>query len=311
MAFTADQEQFRFGPDLASAFTGRRVLISGSGKDGGIGQALALAAGMNGAEAVGVHFHRSYRDGFDLVDELRAMGVKAIAIQSDVTSTSDMWASRGHVVEQMGGKGPDLVICNSGLSEQGYRYGRALPEEEGESKAERRARVRQSFIENLEESKLVLDTKIDGFFAMTHLWAAEAIYHKHPIQFVYVSSRQALEPGPAVPGYVLSNWAVLQLPRVLNVNLGRSADQASACCVAFPFIRTKMTQAYVDNPKVFGRWQPRMLETHEAAECVMQLLSHAPETLDEGIFELEVNGSVDAIETRWQRVELVQTRGPF
>ena len=51
----------------------------------------------------------------------------------------------------MGGKGPDLVICNSGLSEQGYRYGRALPEEEGESRAQRRVRVRQTFIDNLEE----------------------------------------------------------------------------------------------------------------------------------------------------------------
>ena len=308
MAFTVKQDNFRFDSSLSGAFKDRRVLISGSGKDGGLGQALALAAGLNGAAAVGVHFHRSYRDGFDLIEKLRAEGVNAFGVQTDVTSTADMWASRGHIVEQMGGKAPNLVICNSGLTEKGYRFGRALAEEPDEPIAERRARVRQTFIDNLEESRLVLDTKIQGFFAMTHLWAAEALYHNHEVQFMYVSSRQALEPGAAVPGYVLSNWAVLQLPRVLNVNLGRAATNVSACCLLFPFIRTKMTEAYVDNEKVFGRWQPRMLETHEAARCVMQLLGQPAEALDEGIFELGVQGSAQSVETNWQRVELTQTR---
>ena len=50
---------------------------------------------------------------------------------------------RDYVIEQMEGKGPDLIVCNSGLTEKGYRFGRALPEVEGESRAERRARVRR------------------------------------------------------------------------------------------------------------------------------------------------------------------------
>ena len=32
------------------------------------------------------------------------------------------------MIEQMGGRGPDVIICNSGLTESGYRFGRALPE---------------------------------------------------------------------------------------------------------------------------------------------------------------------------------------
>jgi NAD(P)-dependent dehydrogenase (short-subunit alcohol dehydrogenase family) len=308
MAFTVDIDKFRFAAAHGSAFSGRRVLISGSGKDGGLGQALALAAGLNGAEVVGIHFHRSYRDGFDLVLELREKGIKAFAVQTDVTSMNDMWASRGHVVEQMGGRAPNLVICNSGLTESGYRFGRALPIIENESRAERRARVRQTFIDNLEESRLVLDTKIDGFFAMTHLWAGEAIYHEHDIQFLYVSSRQALDPGVAVPGYVIANWAVLQLPKVLRVNLGRAAGKTSACCLLFPFIRTGMTDMYANEPKVYGRWQPRMLETHEAAESVNRLLQHPSDWLNEGIFELHVEGTPDNIDYHWQRVEMTATR---
>ena len=114
----------------------------------------------------------------------------------------------------------DILICNSGLSEAGYRFGRALPEKEGESRRERRARVRRDFIERLDESKQVMETKIDGFMYMSHLWAGEAVYHKQPLNLIYISSMQAVDPGRAVPGYVLANWAVLKLPQILDINLG-------------------------------------------------------------------------------------------
>ena len=304
MAYTADIEQFRFGKEFEPAFAGKRVLITGSGKDGGIGQALALAAAANGAKVVGIHFHSSYRDGFDLVDAIRASGTDAFALQADVTSLSDLWASRSYIIDQMGGKSPDIIVCNSGLSERGYRFGRALPEIEGESRAERRVRVRQTFLEHMTESRLVMDTKIDGFVSWTHLWAGEALYHERPLQLIYVSSMQAIEPGVAVPGYVLANWAVLRLPEVLRVNLGKSSHLVNSCCVMFPFIRTGMTQEYADNPKVFGRWQARMLETHEAAKSVAELLLQPAESTDLGNFKLNVSGPADDIKTHWSRVEL-------
>ncbi len=304
MAYTANYDQFKFSEKDGGTFAGKRVLITGSGKDGGIGQALALAAAANGAEIIGVHFHSSYRDGFDLVSAIRDQGVKAFAMQADVTNTRDLWASRSYVIEQMDGKGPDLIVCNSGLTEQGYRFGRALPEVEDESRGERRARVRRDFIDNLGESSLVLNTKIDGFVAMTHLWAGEAVYHKQPLQFIYISSMQAIEPGVSVPGYVVANWAVLKLPEVLKVNLGRSADMVNASCLMLPFVRTGMTEAYADNPKVFGRWQPRMLEPFEAAHGVTQLLGRAPEDLDLGNYKLGVSGTAEEIALKWTQIKI-------
>src|SRR5690349_14114149 len=228
MAFTVQPDSFRFEQEFRTGVAGRRVLITGAGKDGGLGQAFALAAGLNGASAVGVHFHTSYVDGFDLVKALRSVGVNAFPVQADVTNFGDLWATRSYVIEQMGGLTPNLVICNSGLTEKGYSFGRALREIPDEPLAMRRARVRQHFIDNLQESRLVLDTKIDGFLASTHLWAGEAVYHRESLQLVYVSSRQAIDPGVSVPGYVISNWSVLQLPRVLAVNLGQNAGLVSA-----------------------------------------------------------------------------------
>ena len=305
MAFTVDLDKFRFSEAMRAGVDGKRVLITGAGKDGGLGQAFALAAGLNGADAVGVHFHRSSHDGFDLVGALESAGVRAFPLQADVTNFGDLWASRSYVIEQFGGLPPDLVVCNSGLTERGYSFGRALKQVDGESMAKRRARVRQSFIDNLDESRLVLDTKIDGFLATTHLWAGEAVYAEHPLRLVYVSSRQAIDPGASVPGYAISNWAVLQLPSVLKVNLGRSADLVSAFSMLLPFVRTGMTGEYAENPKVFGRWQPRMLEPHEAAEAFLQLLTQPAEATDAGMFELMVEPADEGrVAVNWKQVQL-------
>ncbi|MBI3795893.1 MAG: SDR family NAD(P)-dependent oxidoreductase [Deltaproteobacteria bacterium] len=311
MAFSVQTNRFRFGEELRQGVTGKRVLITGAGKDGGLGQAFALAAGLNGAAAVGVHFHRSYVDGFDLVAALRNEGVNAFPVQADVTNMGDLWASRSYIIEQMGGLPPNLLICNSGLTEKGYSFGRALREIENEPRALRRARVRQHFMDNLAESRLVLDTKIDGFLATTHLWAGEAVYHQEPLQLLYVSSRQAIDPGAAVPGYVISNWAVLQLPTVLAVNLGRSANLVSASSILLPFVRTGMTDEYAENLKVFGRWQPRMLETHEAAAACLQLLARPTAELDQGMFELLVAGSVEQVRITWKKVHLDLREDPL
>jgi NAD(P)-dependent dehydrogenase (short-subunit alcohol dehydrogenase family) len=306
MTYSAPTDAFRFD-QYRQAMEGKRVFITGAGKDGGIGQAFALCAGLNGAESVGVHFHRSHEDGFDLVFHLREQGVNAFPVQADVTNLRDLWASRTYIIEQMGGLPPNLVICNSGLTESGYNFGRALREVEGEPKAVRRARVRQHFLDNLDESRLVLDTKIDGFLASTHLWAGEALYHQEPIQFVYVSSRQAIDPGMSVPGYAISNWAVLQLPKVLKVNLGRNADMVQCFSLMFPFIRTGMTDEYAENERVFGRWQKRMLEPAEMAEAFMALLARPGEETDDGMFELmvdDVAGDDEAIAVSWKQVRL-------
>src|SRR6202011_4713303 len=120
---------------------------------------------------------------------------------------------------------------------------REIPDEQ---LAMRRARVRQQFIDNLEQSRIVLDTKVDGFLAMTHLWAGEAVYHDQATRIVYISSRQALDPGPSVPGYTIANFAVVALPEVLRVNLGRSASLVSAFSICYPFIRTGMTDEHAD-----------------------------------------------------------------
>jgi NAD(P)-dependent dehydrogenase (short-subunit alcohol dehydrogenase family) len=302
MAFTANQAQFRFGPLGEAAFRGKRVLITGAGKNGGIGQALALAAAANGAKTVGVHFNASREDGFDLVAHIQRSGGDAFAVQADITNLNDLWSTRSHVIGHMQGDIPDLIICNSGLAEKGYRFGRALPTETGEGRAQRRSRVREAFLHDLAESDRVLNTKVTGFLGMSHLWAAEALYRNHPLHIVYISSMQALEPGAGVPGYVVANWAVLRLSEVMRVNLGGAAGLVETCSMVLPFVRTGMTEPFVHNTRVFGRWQARMLEPFEAAHGVTQLLARPGRELDGGCFKLQPVGEPAQLELRWSRV---------
>ena len=112
-----------------------------------------------------MHFHPSFVHGFDLVQVLREEGINPFPVRADVTNMGDLWATRSCIIEQMGGPPRNLVICNSGLTEKGYSLGRTLSEIKNEPLALRRVRVRQHFIDNLVESRLVLDTKIDGFIA--------------------------------------------------------------------------------------------------------------------------------------------------
>lgn len=313
MSNLPNPSDFALPPELAAGIAGQRVFITGAGRHEGIGQALALAAGLNGAASVGIHFHSSYDDGLETVEMIREAGGHAFPVQADVTNPRDVWAMRSHTINKMGGKPPSVVICNSGASEKGYLLGKPPKEVEDEQFARRRARVRQKFVDNLLQSRMVIDTKLDGSLAMTHLWASEALYAKEPLRIIYVSSRQAVDPGAGVPGYCAANWALLSLPQILRVNLGRNADQVTAFSVGYPFVVTSMTKAYQDNAKVFGRWQPRMLSPAEAAKAFMALLARPNEELAERFFQVEVDphegGAERDVEITWSEVAInVETR---
>jgi 3-oxoacyl-[acyl-carrier protein] reductase len=303
MAQGKELDAFRFSPEITKGIEGKRVLITGAGT--GLGRGFALACGLNRAASVGVHFHSSYTEGLETVEAINQAGGNAFPVQADVTNTSDVWSIRSYVIRKMGSLPPNLLICNSGLSERGYLLGMPPKSIEGEAPAMRRSRARQAFVHNLHDSKAVIDTKMDGFLYMTHLWAGEAIHFNEPLQIVYVSSRQAVDPGAGVPGYVLANFGVLMLPKILRINLGKRADLVRAFSVAYPFVRTGMTQAHAENPKVFGRWQPRMLETREAAQALLQLLARPAEELEDRIYQLKVAADGQrGIQVTWSQVEM-------
>ena len=302
MSQPVDIKSFQFDSNLTQGIEGKRILITGSGKHQGLGQAFALACGLNKAKYVGVHFNGSYEDGLETVDLINQHGGNAFPVQADVTNTAEVWGIRSYVIKKMGGLPPNLLICNSGITERGYILGRAPKAIDQETNAMRRSRTRKSFIKNLKESTQVINTKIDGYLYMTHLWAGEALHFNDPLQVVYISSRQAFDPGAGVPGYVLANHGVLPLPKLLRTNLKKQGDLIKAFSVTYPFVHTQMTQEYATNEKVFGRWQTRMLKTNEAALALLQLLSRPAEELDEKIFQLNAQNENNHLKLTWSQL---------
>ena len=65
-----------------------------------------------------------------------------------------------------------------------------------------------------------------------------------------------------------------------------------------------MTEEYADNPKVFGRWQPRMLEPYEAANAVTQLLTRPGDELNLNNYKLGVEGSAEEMALKWSQIKL-------
>jgi len=65
--------------------SGLNALVTGAGR--GIGQAVAIALGKEGANVV-VHYHTSTEGALATADAIRGEGVQAIAVPADLVSTA-------------------------------------------------------------------------------------------------------------------------------------------------------------------------------------------------------------------------------
>lgn len=92
----------------------RRVLVTGASR--GLGAAIALAFGEAGARVV-VNYHRSEEQARSVVDQIEALGGKALALQADVR---DPEAVRHMVARAREAFGPVEVLINSALVD--YRF---------------------------------------------------------------------------------------------------------------------------------------------------------------------------------------------
>jgi 3-oxoacyl-[acyl-carrier protein] reductase/pteridine reductase len=98
--------------DLGKPLQGKRALVTGGAKR--IGKAIALALAGAGAD-VAVTYRGSMGEAEATVAELRALGVRALAVTCDVTEETSVQAAVAGVVSAFGGI--DLLINNAGAFE--------------------------------------------------------------------------------------------------------------------------------------------------------------------------------------------------
>ncbi|GHF35785.1 3-oxoacyl-[acyl-carrier protein] reductase [Deinococcus metalli] len=88
--------------------TGRLALVTGG--SGQLGRVMCRTLAACGAD-VAVHYHRNAAQAAALVAELRALGVRAHAVQADVTDEASVLAMQRDVHAALGD--PDIIVNNA------------------------------------------------------------------------------------------------------------------------------------------------------------------------------------------------------
>ncbi len=94
--------------------SGRTALVTGGGR--GIGKGCAMALARAGAD-VAITYRKDEEAAKSVVEEIKKLGRKALAVSCDVAFEDQVNAMVKTVLEQMGKI--DLLICNAGIASRG------------------------------------------------------------------------------------------------------------------------------------------------------------------------------------------------
>jgi 3-oxoacyl-[acyl-carrier protein] reductase len=97
----------------ATDFSGRRALVTGAGR--GIGRAVALALAQAGAD-IAINYRERAGDAAAVVEEAHKLGRSALAMQADVSQSTEVDALVGRVEAELGAI--DILVNNAGVAVQ-------------------------------------------------------------------------------------------------------------------------------------------------------------------------------------------------
>jgi 3-oxoacyl-[acyl-carrier protein] reductase len=93
---------------------GKNAIVTGGSR--GIGTAICLDLAANGAN-VALNFRKSATEAQHVVDEIKRMGRKALAVQADVSSFEDAQRMVRQVIEEFGSL--EILVNNAGINWDG------------------------------------------------------------------------------------------------------------------------------------------------------------------------------------------------
>ena len=221
--------------DLQDVLGGRMALVTGASR--GLGRAIAIALARAGSDvAVGL---RDVARDEGVIDEIRGIGRKAIAVQMDVTEARQVHDAVQTTVQKLGAL--DILVNNAG-------GGAGLTPAEAISPS---------------DFQRTLDVNLSGTFVACQ--AAFPVMRARGFgRIVNVSSQAAIVALPGEAAYCAAKAAVSHLTRCLAVEWGKYAINVNA--VAPTFIRTPGTEAALSDPSFRADVEDRIAALHRIGE---------------------------------------------
>ena len=197
---------------------GKIAIVTGSGRQGGLGQAMAMRLGQEGCKVVIADLGRTDGDLFpthgvattaeleQVAEEIRATGAEVMTVHCDVRDEASVEAMVAAVVERFGGV--DILVNNAGV---GY-----LMKLVTEMTAD--------------EWDVVLDVNLRGMFLCTKHVARQLIAQGRGGRIVNISSQGGKSGFPYASAYVASKHGVIGFTRSVAFELGAHQVTVNAIC---------------------------------------------------------------------------------
>ena len=227
----------------ARELSGQVAIVTGATRKRGLGRAIALCLAGAGADVVVTGSGKKpaherprdeqesgWRGAAGVADEARALGVRALALDVDVTSADDVQRLAAQTVSELGRI--DMLVNNATFARGNDR----VPVQELDDDLWRR----------------IVDVNLTGVMLCCKYVSREMIRRGAGGSIVNISSGAALKGTPTFAAYAASKAGIHALNAVLAAELG--AHGITANVVAPGLLDT----ARIDMLRVPGRWEQRL-----------------------------------------------------
>ncbi|MFC3581180.1 SDR family NAD(P)-dependent oxidoreductase [Sphingomonas hylomeconis] len=186
-------------------FAGKTVVVTGSGKDKGLGQAILQRFAEEGANCV-VSDREIDDEARAIADRLRALGASVETIACDVSDAAQCTALVDGAVAAFGSV--DIFVNNAGI---GFMMKPLLE------------------VDPVDWAT-VIAVNLSGAFYATQAAARAMVAHGKGGRIINIASQAAKSAFPHLPAYVSSKHGMIGLTRASAIELGAHAITVNAVC---------------------------------------------------------------------------------
>lgn len=191
---------------MAGRFSGKTVVVTGSGKQKGLGQGILQAFADEGANCV-VSDLSIDGEADQVAEDLRSRGVQVATIACDVARADQCRALVQQAVERFGGI--DVMVNNAGI---GFKMKPLLD------------------VDTRDEWDQVIAVNLSGAFYCTQAAARAMVDRGQGGRIINIASQAAKTGFPHLPAYVSSKHGMVGLTRASAVELGAHGITVNAVC---------------------------------------------------------------------------------